>query len=63
MAVLIELDSSEKQGDMEWDADRALKQIEEKSYRNSEGLQNIHSLREYGIVGFHLRSYVKRQYL
>ena len=65
MAVLIELDSSEKQkqGDMEWDADRALKQIEEKNLRNSEGLQNIHSLREYGIAGFHLSSYVKRQYM
>jgi hypothetical protein len=34
MAVLIVLKSSEKQGDMERDANKALKQIEEKNYRN-----------------------------
>ena len=63
MAVLIELKSSEKQGDMERDANKALKQIEEKNYRNLEGLPNIRSLREYGIACFHLSSYVKGQYL
>ena len=63
MAVLIELKSSEKQGDMESDANKALKQIEEKNYRNSEGLPNIRTLREYGIAGFHLSSYVKGRYL
>ena len=63
MAVLIELKSSEKQGDMERDAKQALKQIEEKNYRNSEGLPNIRTLREYGIAGFHLSSYVKGRYL
>jgi hypothetical protein len=34
MAILIVLKSSEKQGDMERDANKALKQIEEKNYRN-----------------------------
>ena len=63
MAVLIELKSSEKQGDMERDANKALKQIEEKNYRNPEGLPNIRSLREYGIACFHLSSYVKGRYL
>jgi len=51
MAVLIELKFSEKQGEMERDANKALKQIEEKNYRNSEGLPNIRTLREYGIAG------------
>ena len=63
MAVLIELRSSEKQGDMERDAHTALKQIEEKNYRNSEGLPNICTLRGYGIASFHLNSYVKGRYL
>ena len=63
MAVLIVLKSSKKQGDMERDADRALKQIEEKTYRNSSGLPNICILREYGIACFRLRSYVKGRYL
>ena len=63
MAVLIELKSSEMQRDMERDADRALEQIEKKNYRNSEGLPNIRTLREYGIAGFHLNSYVKGRYL
>lgn len=63
MAVLIELKSSKKRGDMERDADRALKQIEEKTYRNSSGLPNIRILREYGIACFHLGSYVKGRYL
>jgi PD-(D/E)XK nuclease superfamily len=62
MAVLIELKSSEKQGDMERDANKALKQIEE-NYRTLEGLPNMHTLREYGIAGFHLSSYVKGRYL
>jgi hypothetical protein len=59
MAVLIELKSSEKQEDMERDANKVLKQIEEENYRNSEGLPNICTLRAYGIAGFHLSSYVK----
>ena len=63
MAVLMELKSSEKEGDMERDANRVLKQIEEKNYRNLEGLLNIRTLREYGIAGFHLSSYVKGRYL
>jgi PD-(D/E)XK nuclease superfamily len=63
MAVLIELKSSEKQGDMERDANKALKQIEEKNYRNPEGLPNIRTLREYGIASFHLCSYVKGRYV
>ena len=73
-AVLIELISSEKEGDMERDANRALKQIAvDKNYRNSglEGLpadpifskRAISSLREYGIACCHLDSYVKGQYL
>jgi len=63
MAVLIELKSSEMQGDMERDANRALKQIEEKNYRNLEGLPSIRTLREYGIASFHLSSCVKGRYL
>jgi hypothetical protein len=63
IAVLIELKSSVKQGNMERDANKALKQIEEKNYRSSEGLPNIHTLREYGIPGFRLSSYVKGRYL
>jgi hypothetical protein len=63
MAVLIELKSSDKEPDMEKDANRALKQIEEKNYRNSEGLPNIRTLREYGIAAFHLNSCVKGRYL
>jgi PD-(D/E)XK nuclease superfamily len=64
-AVLIELKSSEQQGNMvmERDANKALKQIEEKNYQNSEGLPNIRTLREYGIAVFHLDSYVKGRYL
>jgi hypothetical protein len=61
--VLIELKSSEKQGDMERDANKVLNQIKEKNYRNSEGLLNICTLREYGITRFHLGSYVKGRYL
>jgi hypothetical protein len=63
MAVLIELKSSEKQGDMEMDAKKALKQIVEMNYRNPEGLPDIHTLREYGIAGFDLSSYVEGRYL
>jgi len=46
VAVLMELKSSEKQGDMERDANKALKQIKENNYRNSEGFPNIRTLRE-----------------
>jgi PD-(D/E)XK nuclease superfamily len=63
MAVLIELKSCKKQGNMERNANNALKQIEEKNYQNSEGLPNIRTLREYGIARFHLSSYVKGRYL
>jgi len=63
MAVLIELKSSATEEDMERDANKALKQIEKMNYRNSEGLPNIHTLREYGIACFHLSSYVEGQYL
>jgi hypothetical protein len=62
-AVLIELKSSKKQEDMERDANKALEQIVDKNYRNPEGLRNIRTLREYGIAGFHLNSYVKGRYL
>jgi hypothetical protein len=58
-AVLIELKSSEKEGDLERDANRALEQIVKKNYRNPESLQNIQTLREYGIAGYHLSSCVK----
>jgi PD-(D/E)XK nuclease superfamily len=63
MAVLVELKSSEEQGDMERDANKALKRIEEKNYRNSEGLPDIRTLREYGIAIFHPSSCVKGRYL
>ncbi|KAM6494848.1 hypothetical protein JOM56_009471 [Amanita muscaria] len=63
MAVLIELKSSEKRENMERDANKGLDQIVEKNYRNPEGLLNICTLREYGIAGFHLDSYVKGRYL
>jgi hypothetical protein len=53
-AVLTELKSSEKEGDLERDANRALEQIVMKNYRNAEGLRNIWTLREYGIAGFHV---------
>ena len=62
-AVLIELKSSETHVNMERDANKALKQIEEKNYRNPEGLPNMRTLREYGIACFHLDSYVKGRYL
>jgi hypothetical protein len=62
-AVLIELKSSEKWENMERDANKGLNQIVEKNYRNPEGLLNICTLREYGIAGFHLDSYVKGRYL
>ena len=63
MAVLIELKSSEKQEDMEKDANKVPKQIGEKNYQNLEDFPNIHTLREYGIALFHLSSYVKGRYL
>jgi hypothetical protein len=62
-AVLIELKSSEMERNMEKDADRALEQIIEKSYRNLVGLRNIYTLREYGIAAYHLSSCVKGRYL
>ncbi len=62
-AVLIELKSSIKLQDLERDANKALKQIVNQNYRNSEGLAGINKLREYGIAGFHLSSYVKGRYL
>ena len=62
-AVLIEVKSSEKQEDMERDANRALERIVKKNCRNLEGLRNICTLREYGIATFHLNSYVKGRYL
>ena len=62
-AVLIELKSSEMKEDMERDANQALKQIEEKNYRNLQGLPNIRTLREYGIAGCHFDSHVKGRYL
>jgi PD-(D/E)XK nuclease superfamily len=62
-AVLINVKTSNKQKDMKRDANRALKQIVDKNYRNPEGLQNIRFLREYGIAGFHFSSYVKGRYL
>jgi len=61
--VLIELKSSEKEGDLEGDANRALEQIAKKNYRNLESLRNILFLREYGIAGFHLSSCVKGRHL
>ena len=54
------------EGDMERDANKALEQIEEMNYQNSENLPNIiHTLqvREYGIAGFHLSIYIKGRYL
>ena len=42
---------------------KALKQIEDRNYRNSEVLPSIRILREYGIAGCHLSSYVKGRYL
>jgi hypothetical protein len=62
-AVLIELKSSAKKGDVERDANNALEQIIDKNYRNPEGLPNICVLREYGIASFHLSSHVKGRYL
>jgi hypothetical protein len=63
IAVLIELKSSEKPEHMERDADKALKQIVDKNYRNREGPPNIRVLREYGIASYHLASCVKGRYL
>ena len=62
VAILMELKSSEKQQHMKRDANNALKQIE-RNYRNSEGLPNICTLREYGIAHFQLSSYVEGRYL
>lgn len=61
-AVLIELRSSEEEGDLERDA-KGARQIVKKNHRNPEGLRNIWTLREYGIAGFHLSSCVKGRYL
>ena len=62
-AVLIEVKSSKKQKDLEKDANAALKQIVEMNYRNPDGLPGIHTLREYGVAGFHLSSHVKGRWL
>jgi PD-(D/E)XK nuclease superfamily len=62
-AVLIELKSSEKEGDIQRDANKALEQILHKNHRNPEGLPKNFTLREYGIAAFHLSSYVKGRYL
>jgi hypothetical protein len=62
-AVLIELKSSEKAAHIQKDAKAALNQIEEKNYRNSEGLQGVRILREYGIGCYHLKSHVEGRYL
>lgn len=55
--------SSESEGRLERDANRALEQVVEKNHRNPEGLWNIRTLREYGIACFHLNSCVKGRYL
>lgn len=57
-AVLIELKSSEKEEDMERDANKALEQIVA-----PEGLSNVNTLREYGMAGCYLNSHVKGRYL
>ena len=62
-AVLIEVKSSEKAAHIQRDAKVGLKQIEVKNYRNSEGLQGVRVLREYGIGCYHLKSHVEGQYL
>jgi hypothetical protein len=62
-AVLIELKSSEKVDHIQKDAKAGLEQIETKNYRNSEGLQGVHFLREYGIGCYHLKSHVEGRYL
>ncbi len=62
-AVLIELKSSEKLEHVQKDAKTALKQIEEKKYRNIEGLQSVRVLREYGIACYHLKSCVEGRYM
>ena len=63
IAVLIELKSSQKPDHVQKDAKAALKQIEEKNYRNTEGLQGVRILREYGIACYHLKSHVEGRYL
>ena len=63
ISVLIELKSSEKRERIQEDAKAALNQIEEKNYRNLEGLQGVRILREYGIACYHLKSYVEGRYL
>lgn len=62
-AVPIELKSSEKEGDIQRDANKALEQILHNNHRNPEGLPTNCTLREYGIATFHLSSYVKGRYL
>ena len=57
-AVLIELKPSEKEGDMEMDANKALEQI-----ADPEGPPNINILRGYGMAVCHLNSFVKGRYL
>jgi hypothetical protein len=59
-AVLIEVKSSEKAAHVEKDAKAGLQQIE---LSNSEGLQGVPILREYGIGCYRLKSCVEGQYL
>ena len=63
MAVLIELKSSLKQGDVEKDAEKALEQIKDKNHRNPENLTDMRTLREYGIACYHFRSHVIGRHL
>ena len=62
-AVLIEIKSSKMAAHIKKDAKVALDQIEEKNYRNSEGLQGVRILREYGIGCYHLKPHVEGRYL
>jgi len=63
IAVIIEIKSSETEGQIEKDADKALQQIIDKNYRNREGLSGIRILREYGIASYRLMSFAKGRYL
>jgi hypothetical protein len=62
-AALIEIKSSESPELLERDADRALEQIITQNYRNQHHLEGVDYIREYGMVNFHLQSFVKGRYL